>query len=1174
MRAYHLMTLSAKKVLEKTRVVRQEDGKHCAVFRFDFSEKGRGLPDKDIILSVDSCSDNALFHQIRQCLQTSETSAALPENVANEDEISDCLRRSLVFLDFGGVSFRPEDDKLQKRYRDLSERELLSTQGQRARLQWLFDPNGGIELTFDDGVPRRFVPFDKSGSMARAERISFIDRTLLEALERRLLLDIDFPDIKLIPSKYYAYRGLYLSTGYRIEQEGEFRLDAESVLVLQDLSESSEAVKIFSQIGDPPQDAKTLWQFGADEKKQAVRVNPFDGEGLICPAYARHISDTLKSRHGFERDSHSFQIRMPFTKGMLHEVDFARFFAEFFGEGALYVTDAFGVRRDLRRAKILLTKSMFKCCGWLRQYWKRLNGTAPAGAEPQEGTARHDPMRYFFQKLQEYSHALYVSGTDARLSGKKRVQLNYQFLSTLYIDYEDFLQLIERQHKAIRRLQDAPAEEDGLSSLLAEEDAASPLADDAEELFLPEDEAAESAAEEDSLPEKAAFGSGDLPREDVRNKYRAVLKRNPAFLSDTEVRNFVRETVRTLEKNLCLGKLSVRGENRYLSGDLLFLLFSLLQGADDLPPGKSTELRKLSDSLCLSPDKFYMPQEEAQEDEASCCAFLRSPHLSRNEQCLLIPHKEADGPYERYLSHLGGVVMTAKNSFVPMALGGADFDGDIVKVIREKMVVEAVKRKVYQEEHGAYRRELPVIRIPAVESHAVQAPKSVPFETIANTFSSRIGQISNIAAQIANREYWSTQESAQAFRDKCAECTIVTGLEIDAAKTGLHPNANIRALEACVKDEKSLFLQLKAAGGKIYAGHAEPQSIPGKAPNTLSLVLGKKKTPLLSDIPLYDPEADVANIERLPGEYLRYLTEKQQTSPREKTTARDGILFRFQSEGAASTPPDKEKTKRARRLSQAYIALGKLDYRLKRSRAFYENSDYAERVGFLLKLQYDSRQAPLSCGVPVEEAQRQAYAALDGAFASEAEVRDALVRLLDEKWQFVREGQREETIVRILGLGDEETLPQAVTELLSNFRCNGYMILYYILKDIRRRFREDMDIDTYMNEAENKAKENPSFIPKNNPYWEELYQAYCEASAEKEAASVWRRKVQHLCRRHLRALFDGDMDAALCAAYEKSKSRFLWDVFREAEILRNVCSPTAKNAGEEAARKGGGNDAR
>ena len=102
------------------------------------------------------------------------------------------------------------------------------------RLNCLLDPKIGFTLTFHDGTEKRFVPFDRSASMSRNFRISFIDADIRDSVNRRLCLDIDFTSFPTVSSKLYAYRGLYLSTGSRVEMNECFRLNEESVLVLKD----------------------------------------------------------------------------------------------------------------------------------------------------------------------------------------------------------------------------------------------------------------------------------------------------------------------------------------------------------------------------------------------------------------------------------------------------------------------------------------------------------------------------------------------------------------------------------------------------------------------------------------------------------------------------------------------------------------------------------------------------------------------------------------------------------------------------------------------------------------------------------------------------------------------------------------------------------------------------
>ena len=136
-----------------------------------------------------------------------------------EDD-EDLLRQKLIFIDFKedktNVFNDIDEDEIYDDYRGKTEAELKGDKGFGYRLRWLFDPCNGVQISFDGKTWITFVPFDKSNSMARDSRISYIDKDLKAQLDRRLLLDIDFSKIKVIFSKFYSYRGLYLSTGYRI----------------------------------------------------------------------------------------------------------------------------------------------------------------------------------------------------------------------------------------------------------------------------------------------------------------------------------------------------------------------------------------------------------------------------------------------------------------------------------------------------------------------------------------------------------------------------------------------------------------------------------------------------------------------------------------------------------------------------------------------------------------------------------------------------------------------------------------------------------------------------------------------------------------------------------------------------------------------------------------------
>lgn len=77
----------------------------------------------------------------------------------------------------------------------------------------MFRPEG-VGLDFGSG-PHRYVAFERSGSMSRQARLSFIRSDLYDAVRRRVMLGMDIDQCQL--SKLYAYNGLMLSSGTRID---------------------------------------------------------------------------------------------------------------------------------------------------------------------------------------------------------------------------------------------------------------------------------------------------------------------------------------------------------------------------------------------------------------------------------------------------------------------------------------------------------------------------------------------------------------------------------------------------------------------------------------------------------------------------------------------------------------------------------------------------------------------------------------------------------------------------------------------------------------------------------------------------------------------------------------------------------------------------------------------
>ena len=65
----------------------------------------------------------------------------------------------------------------------------------------------------------------------------------------------------------------------------------------------------------------------------------------------------------------------------------------------------------------------------------------------------------------------------------------------------------------------------------------------------------------------------------------------------------------------------------------------------------------------------------------SSFTLLRNPHIARNTELQLSVYPEGDDLRQHYLGHLTDVVMVTADSLAAERLGGADYDGDLIKTI-------------------------------------------------------------------------------------------------------------------------------------------------------------------------------------------------------------------------------------------------------------------------------------------------------------------------------------------------------------------------------------------------------------------------------------------------------------------------------------------------------------
>jgi hypothetical protein len=971
--------------------------------------------------------DNALFYQT-MCVLRGDAFTGTPGGQLVTD-LSDII----FYMDFSGIF---DQSGARKKYRVRQE-----------KAKALFRPEG-MSLDFGSG-PHRYLAFERSGSMSRQARLSFIREDFYDAVRRRIMMDMTIGDCQL--SKLYAYNGLMLSSGIRIDGIGIDR--PHRVVVIDNPTRTERNVSVITVEDDGTQSSTR--KYHRVEKKEDIEITCFDGEGLISKEYARVVDEKLCGK----KVHTSFQIRMPYVKGMLHEVDFKDFLTLC---GTDTITDLWGMEHSVRDVDVILTKSMFKGYGWL-------NGS---------GMSWED----YWAVFRKYRHALYITNVSKE-KPEKATELNYQFLTTVSIQGDEF------------RPADLP---DGWDHS-PETDERNWLTKQTELRYY--NLCANPQFRQNYFLEKADRISWWERHQGKDQILAAVLKKNPRFINEPVYARRLEDEADKIVEQYAVGRLIVAGDNRYLSGDLLDFLAFLLP---TVPPRKRRQRMFYSTVMTdhFPESSFYAPQAAYAHDDA--CTLLRNPHIARNEELQLSFY---DAKEERkqmrhyYFGHLTDVVMVDSNMLAAERLGGADYDGDMIKTISDPILNACVRRNynLYRyEKHKSLTNieNIPLLMIPTAQPQIRNADDwEARFETVRSTFSSRVGQICNAALDRSIIAYNENSDAEE--RERCREETetlaILTGLEIDSAKSGIRPDLDEYLTHKAVK--RSDFLKYKTLVEEMETRRAWYEPTHAAKVKTFFKKVDWSKVD--------------SNVERLP--YLAQQLKKN--TPRIKAKpARDEELFSFAQQ------PDWK---------------GQL------------NSDKLAAVDALLR-DYDACLSRIrACRVPVKEKKRKSdverilYArgqedaydpdelyALFGSLPPERV--SALLHAMREQAWHLMDGDARERFLR-------EWLPEPefedIYDLLTDFRLGGYRILGDIVCDM---------------EDENTGREKKQLFRESDS---EAFTAMMSAFADKSASRSYRDAVTAKCRELLTTIVRPTLAVRYVVAL--GKRDLLWELLPEY-IEKNV----------------------
>lgn len=678
--------------------------------------------------------DNAIFYQAMQVITLDQFEQP------QKDCVIEDLYEVLPFFDFSGIFD----------YKNASIKKIVRSK----KAESIFRPDG-VVLDFGNG-PQRFHAFERSASMSRQAKLSFINEKYVMQLKKRATLDLKLKECQL--SKLYAYNGLLYSSGNRADLPELW--ENNSICVIDNPEYESPELDIIT-VKDVSGVGSTRTYKRAEEKTR-LKIKGFDGEGLISPDFAEKLDIACYGQH----THHSFQIRMPYIKGMVHEVDFKGIFHEAHIKN---IYDIWGRAIPIDDVKIILTKSQFKAFGWFKECQRTWFD--------------------YLSKCKEHNHALYVTNVGKE-NPEGTTELNYQFLNTVSVSAEDF------------RPADLPL---GWTE--------SPETDTRHWLTkATETKYYKLVADKEYQKKQFERSRGFFEAKDKEYYLSRIIEKNPKFLNESAYSKQLGIMADKVLKEYAVGRLIVAGDNRFLSADLLSLISHILYNNPEYETSNKDFVVRVK-SVCLAGGNnfFAAGASYASQDEYT---VLRSPHIARNEELIVKKPEFWVNTGGKYLNKLTDVIIVAPESLFAERLGGADYDGDMVKTIADPIIVKSVKENYTQIEgkNEMYDNEngLPILVIPTAEPQMADPNDwRVRLETVKSTFSSRIGQISNAAL---NRSIIAYDENADSeLKERCRQETetlaILTGLEIDSAKSGIKPNLT-EYLE-CSGIKRSKFLKYK-----------------------------------------------------------------------------------------------------------------------------------------------------------------------------------------------------------------------------------------------------------------------------------------------------------------------------------------------------------------------------
>lgn len=300
------------------------------------------------------------------------------------------------------------------------------------------------------------------------------------------------------------------------------------------------------------------------------------------------------------------------------------------------------------------------------------------------------------------------------------------------------------------------------------------------------------------------FSNFDGENVEYKPLWQKALAANPAFIEDRFVRSLIVAEVKDRMKAAKIGKILVRGNYQFCVSDPL----AQLQWIAKKHCGTDIEV-----TGAIPADSVYSNYWRLAKDNPSEIVLMRSPLIDRNE---ITKRKLMTIENSLFRCLKSGIVLSI-HSLAALAMGGCDFDGDILFSTNEPLILKGSL------DYGAAK---PLYYALGASGIVGAITKENLIEADARGMNNRVGTISNKAgilwAMLAEVEK-DGPEYSKIYESIIALGQIV-GMEIDRTKTGVYPTEPIDWHKLQILTVQT---ENKVNGGYIRSGVYSPEQEAG-----------------------------------------------------------------------------------------------------------------------------------------------------------------------------------------------------------------------------------------------------------------------------------------------------------------------------------------------------------